>query len=368
MKAIALHRLIVVAVVGLMLVGAETATTRQNAQPQDLMSGASLIFKNPLNPPVRPRKNQQPAAETPQEEKDKVAAPASQTEGGLADKVEDALALGNAARDRKPPDFDSAEKAYRLAWKLDPDDPRPWVGMGNLYFDQKRFEEAAKSYHEAIKLRDKSKRTTTLGMFSSAIKGPINSASPAQIAEWHSYLAAAMLQQKDFQGAELELRHAVVIDPKNSARRAQLAFALFAQNRFSESVAFYESAVRLDPDNETYKGFLKQSSLKASETAAQDDALAKQLQDTKWEIREARSEKITGNCRLTSEQRLDCKNGIIMRSPYAGFSWTVRDSFLELADGPGSTTTCVGAIRGDRISLSCLLPGVDRNEVWTKQE
>src|SRR4029079_2226342 len=71
---------------------------------RDPVGGASILFAHPQNPSTR-----RPP----------------QTANTAGDNVDDAIALGNAARDRKPPDLASAERAYRLAWKLNPNDPRP---------------------------------------------------------------------------------------------------------------------------------------------------------------------------------------------------------------------------------------------------
>ena len=96
---------------------------------QDSLGGASLIFiAHPKNPPVRPKalraraqQSSQPApASAPAADKNNSAAADE-----LSDAVEDALELGNSARDAEPPRYEDAEKAYRLAAKLDYHDPRP---------------------------------------------------------------------------------------------------------------------------------------------------------------------------------------------------------------------------------------------------
>ena len=69
--------------------------------------------------------------------------------------VEDAIEAGNNARDRKPPDYVEAERAYKLATKLAPNDERSFEGLGNIYFDQQRNEEAVAAYRRAIELKPK---------------------------------------------------------------------------------------------------------------------------------------------------------------------------------------------------------------------
>ena len=69
------------------------------------------------------------------------------------DDVEDAIEAGNNARDRKPPDYVEAERVYKLATRLAPNDERAFEGLGNIYFDQHRNEEAIAAYRKAIELK-----------------------------------------------------------------------------------------------------------------------------------------------------------------------------------------------------------------------
>ncbi len=69
--------------------------------------------------------------------------------------VEDAIEAGNNARDGKPPDYVEAERAYKLATTLAPNDERPFEGLGNIYLDQQRNEEAAAAYRRALELKPK---------------------------------------------------------------------------------------------------------------------------------------------------------------------------------------------------------------------
>ena len=138
------------------------------APSQDVMGGASLIFiARPKNPPVRPKstraKEQQPSqpnsTDKPTNSNGNPAA-----NGEMSDEVEDALALGNSARDAEPPRYQDAEKAYRLATKLNDRDPRPYLGLANLWYDQKNYEAAAKMYREATE-RMKPKKSPIMGAF-----------------------------------------------------------------------------------------------------------------------------------------------------------------------------------------------------------
>ena len=46
-------------------------------------------------------------------------------------------------------DFDAAEQHYRKFTQIDPDNPDGYGEMGNMYFSQGRWDEAAASYYEA---------------------------------------------------------------------------------------------------------------------------------------------------------------------------------------------------------------------------
>ena len=70
----------------------------------------------------------------------------------LRSAVDEAIALGNSARDGKPPRYQDAERAYRLAARLDPKDPRPYMGLGNIFYDQGQLSKAAHAYRQAVVL------------------------------------------------------------------------------------------------------------------------------------------------------------------------------------------------------------------------
>jgi len=65
--------------------------------------------------------------------------------------VDAALSLGDEQRAANPPRYADAEKAYTLAASLSKD-ARPYVGLGNLYYDQKKYAEAEAAYRRAGQL------------------------------------------------------------------------------------------------------------------------------------------------------------------------------------------------------------------------
>jgi tetratricopeptide (TPR) repeat protein len=349
---------------GVMFSGSHLRAQR-NGPVKDLLGGASTLFNNPENPPAHGRTENSKSVGMPQ---------ATDNDG---DKVDDALALGNAARDRTPPDFLSAEKAYRLAWKLNPGDPRPYVGLGNIYFDQQRYAEAAKEYKDAIKLKERAGSSPASGFVSrKARTREIRVEPPGGAGDWHVYLATAMLQQQNLTGAESELRHAVAIEPNKAIWQAQLGYALFMQKRYTESSALFGFAISLDPNNRTYKELREQSSLKSRAASAQDVVLTKKIRDTKWEIREADSGINKGTCSLRTGQRLDCKANGGKQPPYNGMRWKILDGLFELELAAPTKAAnlsalpdpmCIGERLAERIYLKCSAPENESHEIWIKQ-
>jgi lipoprotein NlpI len=72
--------------------------------------------------------------------------------GTVNEQLEEAIAAGNDARDRRPPDYEKAEQAYRLAAKIDPQAVRAYEGLGNIFIDQKKYAEALAAYQQAVQL------------------------------------------------------------------------------------------------------------------------------------------------------------------------------------------------------------------------
>ena len=231
---------------------------------QDSLGGASLIFiARPKNPPVRPKalhakaqQTSQPApASAPAADKNN---PAAADE--LSDAIEDALALGNSARDAEPPRYEDAEKAYKLAAKLDYHDPRPYLGLANLWYDQKNYQAAAKMYREATE-RMIPKKPTILGAFSSQVSGTVgsNRISMSESAEAHQYLGNALLRAGLFAEAETELRLATTESYKNAQSYALLGYSFFQQKKYAEATEALKKALELAPNTEEYKKLLDES-------------------------------------------------------------------------------------------------------------
>lgn len=338
----------VVLMFSLMLAGGDSIETIQNPTRPDITGGAALIFNSPENPTTRNRK----------------AATANQqrsTKEDLNDKVEDAIALGNAARDRKPPDFESAEKAYRLAWKLNPQDPRPYLGLGNLYWDQRRYSEAAQAYRDALRYRDRSNFKIGLA---GQIQFGIAKIPAVPVDRTRIYFAATLLEEQNPLGAEKELRLAARSPSDNAEWNGLFGYALSAQRRYTEAVAAYEKAVRLEPLNEQYKKLLSEATEKARETSANDQAITNGLQNTKWEIRDAANSTIKGICELNANGSLRCR-GTDSSPALSSAKWRVRDGVFAF-EGTFSVPFCIGQLSPATIQVKCYTHDNEINEMWMK--
>jgi Flp pilus assembly protein TadD len=73
----------------------------------------------------------------------------------LGKEVERALHEGNAATDATPPRYNDAEKSYQEALKLNPKEARAYLGLGRLYAAQNRADDAATAFKKAIEVKPK---------------------------------------------------------------------------------------------------------------------------------------------------------------------------------------------------------------------
>jgi len=147
----------------------------------------------------------------------------------LEAKVEDLLDKGNDARDAKK--YDEAQAAYEEVLKLKANDERAAYGLGNVYTDQRRWEDAEKHYRDATTWGPKN--VDALVALSVVLVQPLTGANNA----------------KRFADAETFARRAVQLDPKNSVAWDRLGVALQSRGLFnSETEQAYRRAVELDPN------------------------------------------------------------------------------------------------------------------------
>lgn len=334
------------------------------SQNKDIMVGAAVLIKRPQNPSTQrrgARRNESSGARPVKIRPDS----ATEKPDKINESVEDALELGNAARDRKPPDLESAEMAYRLAWKLNPKEARALIGLGNVYFDQKRYSEAALAYREALKLGEQSRGFLafgTKGATTSTVSKASTSQDESASATLNGYLAASLMENGELAGAERHLLKSIQQDPENGEWQGLLGFNLYQQGRFTESLEFLTAAVKLAPENFSYQDIQREAERKARINFSSDALLTRSLEATGWKV--SGPGNAHGRCDLKPAKLVQCTppNANIISAE----SWRVLDGFLHLTTRSEPAKTCIGRIEPGRIALRCRAELSDKHEIWTQ--
>lgn len=203
---------------------------------QDISGGAARIFGKPDDPEIRRQ------------------AASRARDNNSTDAVEDALELANSARNANPPRYHDAETAYRLAAKLNPKDPRPMIGLGNIWYDQKQFAAAATMYQQALALLSKG------NIGSLGAHGVVRGATPQQrrrLASVYASLGIAQLQTENFVEAQAQFDQAISSDSEFARWHALRGYSLMKQGKTNEAKKSIQEALRLEPENADYKTMLE---------------------------------------------------------------------------------------------------------------
>jgi tetratricopeptide (TPR) repeat protein len=143
-------------------------------------------------------------------------------------RFQDAIADGNDARDARK--FSAAEAAYRRALGLKPRDARAHYGIGNVFVDQQRWDDAEKSYRSAYDATPNN--AEVLMALSFALVQPRTGA----------------LNAKRFSDAEYFAKRATQLDATNAIAFDRLGVAMTARGIYNaDSEAAFRRAVELDP-------------------------------------------------------------------------------------------------------------------------
>ncbi len=146
----------------------------------------------------------------------------------VAERIEDLLDKGNEARDARR--FTEAEESYKGVLKLRARDARGAYGLGNVYSDQQRWDDAEAAYRNSV-------------------------AWSPNDADAYVALSVVLVQPraggdnaKRFADAEMFARKAVQIDPKSAVAWDRLGVALQARGIVNtETEHSYRRAIDLDP-------------------------------------------------------------------------------------------------------------------------
>jgi Flp pilus assembly protein TadD len=134
--------------------------------------------------------------------------------------LDDALSLADDARQAGRDE--AAERGYLLAAKLVPTDPRPYLGLGHTYYNQKKYAEAEKSYARAASLS----------------KGD---------SEPYARLAFTYTELQRMDEALVMARRGVAAQPDNYYGYLALGYVLSLRRNYVESEAAYRKSVTLAP-------------------------------------------------------------------------------------------------------------------------
>ena len=226
---------------------------------QDISGGASESIKLPSKTPRKKTKSQtQPGSTRRGTRTTANGSAASSGKVDVSKEVESALELGNAARDSKPPRYADAEQAYALALRLDPNEARAYVGLGNTFFDQKHFPEAETAFVRAIALDPKDADAMVALAYTQNVQGHYQDAERTALRaialDANSYTANVALgwsryQLKNYAGSETAYRRAISLSPQTPAIYAELGIILMEQRRWRDSEEVLLQAASLDPTN-----------------------------------------------------------------------------------------------------------------------
>ncbi len=150
------------------------------------------------------------------------------TTGDFNEIYENSIEEGNTARDSR--EYMKAESAYLRAQSLQNKDSRAVYGLGNLYSDQQRWEEAERAYRTAMAIEPTAPESYIALSF--VLTQPIIGVNLAE----------------RYTEAEKMARKAIELDPKNAFAYDQLGVALELGGKISaQTQASYRRAIELEP-------------------------------------------------------------------------------------------------------------------------
>ena len=218
----------------------------------DLVGGAGIF--RPKNPDAKrtsgPRRPPRP----------------TMTAAEIEEKYQDALSDGNDGRDARK--FPVAEASYREAIKLKPMDARAFYGLGNVFVDQQRWEDAEDAYRKAYQFA--ANNPDVLTAFSFVLVQPRSGAANAkrlvdaeyyatratQLQPNNAYafdrLGVAMVARSIINAdTEANFRRAIELDPNLVIAQVHLARLLKRMKRESEAEPIYKKAIEEAKDAPT---------------------------------------------------------------------------------------------------------------------
>lgn len=153
----------------------------------------------------------------------------------------------------------AAESAYRQAMTLAPTDAWPWNGLGNLFMDLNRLDDAEAAFKRAMELEPANPLPwNNLGVLledqrtrpkeAEAAYRRAMELDPADARPWNNLGSLLAVQLNRSDEAEAAYRRAIDLEPTYAQPRHNLGILLATQlNRPEEAEAAYRRAMELDP-------------------------------------------------------------------------------------------------------------------------
>lgn len=189
----------------------------------------TIASKSVQAPLTAQQKNVNLTAEKPSEKIAPVETPVVAAKSEYDEAFERAIEEGNTARDNR--EYARAEAAYLRAQSVITKDARAVYGLGNLYADQQRWEEAERAYRTAIRLEPTSPDAYVALSF--VLTQPI---AGANLADRYSE-------------AEKTVKQAIALDRTNAVAYDQLGVALELGGVIGDETRdAYRKAIELEPN------------------------------------------------------------------------------------------------------------------------
>lgn len=194
--------------------------------------------------------------------------------------MEDAMSLADDARQAGR--NEAAERGYLLASKLMPSDPRPYLGLGHIYYNLKKYTDAERFYARAASLaRGDSEPYARLAFTYSEMErldealAAGRKAVAAQPENYYGYLALGYVLslRKSYAEAETTYRKAVTLAPQPLViLHLELVRILSEQRRYGDALTEARKAVAADPKDSSahFNAALMMQKLGQLEASAQE--------------------------------------------------------------------------------------------------
>ncbi len=160
----------------------------------------------------------------------------------IADQVNLRLNLGGVLRGQRR--YAEAELYYRQAMQLAPKDGMAFWGLLNLHLDQSNYYQREGLYDEAEAVLMRGRELDSDRM---------NQA----LAELYSFQGARYRDQGRYEEAEATLLKGLELENPPAMSYASLGIFYHLRGRYEESIAAYEQALKIDPNNPNILGGLE---------------------------------------------------------------------------------------------------------------